>query len=907
MTVDNNLPYDEDARYSALGDDIRLLGDMLGIIISEQHGQHALDLVEKVRLTAIARRSDDDDVTAGKRLEDVIRDTSIADKQVLNKAFGTYLQLINIAEDQQRIRTLRRRERTRGLSESIRRAIHDLSRDGMTADEMRTLLDKIRVRLVLTAHPSEAKRQEVLIKLRDITDLMANREMIDMLPREQKRTDDDILRRIEQLWRIQPTRANRATVADEVEYGLYFITSVIMRATIDIYDEIIDCLETYYPDEDWDYGNVPPVLRFASWIGGDRDGNPNVTPEVTMQTLQTLRAAAREVYKDDIAYLRDRLTQDTVETGIEDNLLTTIPVEQKSVDKYPNEMYRQIMDTIYDRLERDWYIDGEALLKDLKLIQHSLREHNAQHSAEGTLGWLIRKVQLFGLHLVPLDVREDARLHSAAIAEMFAYYGMADDYEKMPEEEKQTLLSREIASPRPFFPTEPIFSEGTNRIIGTWRMVAEAHRMYGTIVIDTFIASMSQHPSDVLTMLLFAKEVGLTGAIDIVPLFETVDDLIDAPNVMTNLFNNPVYREHLNQRLTAREQPRQQIMIGYSDSNKDGGYIASNWSLYQAQLNLAETCITHDVALELFHGRGGSIGRGGGPTNRAILSQPPASMQGDIKITEQGEVIAYRYSNDAIAWRHLGQVMHAAMMAVGAPPVTEIRPEWHDAMEQLTDLGRDAYRNFVYETEGFLTYWQEATPINELANMPIGSRPAKRKKGGFDAIRAIPWVFSWMQSRAIIPSWFGVGHALTTFASQSPAHKETLKAMYENWAFFRVLIENVQLDVAKADMAIAAMYSELVKDESLRERIFTRLRDEHARAYASICEITGQEELLDNVPVIKVSINRRNPYVDPINFVQADLLHHFREMDIDSPDYKATLRELLATISGIAAGMKTTG
>lgn len=897
----------ENEQNSELGADIRLLGNLLGQIIREQHGQHAFELVERVRVIAIERRENDSDDDASKILEGLIQETSLDEKQVLIRAFGNYLQLINIAEDQQRIRTLRRRERTRGLSESIQRAIHDLSKDGMTADEMRAMLDKIRVRLVLTAHPSEAKRQEVLIKLRDIADLLAAKEIIEPLPREERRILDDILRRIEQLWRVMPTRANRATVADEVDYGLYFITNVIMKTTVEIYDEIFHALETYYPDEDWDSYDLPPVLRFASWIGGDRDGNPNVTPEVTMQTLITLRAAARRVYMEDIAYLRDRLTQATDETGIEDAMLTEIPVEEKSIEKYPNEIYRQVMDAIYDRLENDWYTDGDALLKDLMLIRRSLRHHNAQHSADGTLVWLIRKVQLFGLHLVPLDVREDARLHSAALTEIFKFYGMTDDYEALPEEDKQQILTMEIANPRPFFPIELPFSDATNKIINTWRMVAEAHRKYGGVVIDTFIASMSKQPSDVLAMLLFASEVGLTGKLDITPLFETVDDLIEAPNVMETLFKNPEYRDHLNQRVTATGQAKQQIMIGYSDSNKDGGYIASNWSLYQAQLTLAEFCNAQNVALELFHGRGGSIGRGGGPTNRAILSQPPSSMQGDIKITEQGEVIAYRYSNSAIAWRHLGQVMHAAMMAVGAPPVTQIQPEWVEAMHQLSDLGRDAYRNFVYETPGFLTYWQEATPINELANMPIGSRPAKRKKGGFDAIRAIPWVFSWMQSRAIIPSWFGVGHALSTFANAAPENLRVMQDMYANWSFFKILIENVQLDVAKADMKIAEYYSSLVKDDELRGQIFARMTHEHQQAFEFICKVTGQNDLLENVPVIKVSIERRNPYVDPINFIQVELLRSFRDMDTEAPDYKLTLRELLATISGIAAGMKTTG
>jgi phosphoenolpyruvate carboxylase len=371
-------------------------------------------------------------------------------------------------------------------------------------------------------------------------------------------------------------------------------------------------------------------------------------------------------------------------------------------------------------------------------------------------------------------------------------------------------------------------------------MIAEAHRRYGTVVIDTVIASMTQAPSDVLALLLFAKEVGVEKDVDLVPLFETVDDLQASSDVLTTLFENPEYLKQL-----AARGMRQQIMIGYSDSNKDGGYLASNWSLYNAQQTIAELCASYGVTLELFHGRGGSIGRGGGPTNRAILSQPPASMQGPLKITEQGEVIAYRYSNAEIARRHLHQVMHASLLVMGAPPHTEVRPEWRAAMDSLAEAGRQAYRALVYETPGFLIYWQQATPMNELAQMRISSRPARRSQAGFTAIRAIPWVFSWMQSRAIIPSWYGVGHALETYC-QSEGGLEALKTMYHGWPFFRALVENVELDLAKADMGIAELYSNLVDDPELRESSITRNTTEHASAFRRSARITEQPELLSN-------------------------------------------------------------
>ncbi|HEX2622773.1 MAG TPA: phosphoenolpyruvate carboxylase, partial [Phototrophicaceae bacterium] len=472
----------------------------------------------------------------------------------------------------------------------------------------------------------------------------------------------------------------------------------------------------------------------------------------------------------------------------------------------------------------------------------------------------------------------------------------------LPESEKQRILTHEIDNPRPIFPFEPQFSEITNRVIAMWRMMAKAQQDYGTEVIESYIGSMSQEASDVLTMLLFAREVGIDRNIDLVPLFETVDDLKRAPGIMQDLFTNRAYSQQL-----ATRGKRQQIMIGYSDSNKDGGYIASNWNLYEAQYALTQTCQKHQIMLELFHGRGGSIGRGGGPTNRSILAQPPGSMQGRIKITEQGEVIAYRYSNAEIARRHLHQVMHAALLATAALQPEEVRAEWREIMQTLSETSFRTYRKFIYETEGFLSYWQQATPINELASMQIGSRPAKRKAGGFESIRAIPWVFSWMQSRAIIPSWYGVGYALEAFCNSRPDGLEMLQMLYKDWLFFQNLIENVQLDVAKADMGIAQLYKDLVDDVELREAIFAEMQTEHQRAHDYICQVVGQKTLLEAMPVIKRSIERRNPYIDPLNFIQVDLLRQLRSLSPDTPEYEGVLQAVLSTINGIAAGMKTTG
>ncbi len=892
---------------SPLSADIRLLGNLLGVVIREQHGAAAFDLVERVRAGAKARRANEPG--AAEELAAIIGGLHLHDWQILIKAFSNYFQLINIAEDQQRIRVLRQREAEERPDETIDDAVHSLKAAGLSAADVRALLDQVRLRLVLTAHPSEAKRKEVLIKLRHIAQMMARRDQYALLPREQQLMEAAITEEIEELWQTRPTRASRATVADEVDFGLYFITSVIMDTTIDVYIDLQMALEKYYPGEDW--VQLPAVIRFGSWIGGDRDGNPNVTPEVTLDTLATLRAAARRVYLDEVAVLRDHFTQSADETEVSEALREAVMDAGGYDDRYPTEIYRQFMTVIYDRLKADAYPTNRELLADLVLVEESLLQNRGRHVAKGGLLRLIRKVRLFGLHLVPLDIREDSRLHAAALDEIFRYYGRTDSYLALPEDDKQRLLTMEIANPRPFFPIEPRFSEATNRIIATWRMIAQAQRRYGAIAIDTVIASMSRQPSDVLALLLLAKEVGIEKDVDLVPLFETIDDLERAPQIMAALFDNPAYHRHLEAR-GVRHGLRQQIMIGYSDSSKDGGYIASNWNLYNAQQQLVEVCGRYGVSLQLFHGRGGSIGRGGGPTNRAILSQPPESLRGGIKITEQGEVIAYRYSNAEIARRHLHQVTHAVLLALGSPhPPAEaqaVPPDWRAAMELLSAAGERSYRTFVYETPGFLEYWQQGTPINELANLPISSRPAKRaKQGGFESIRAIPWVFSWMQSRAIVPSWFGVGYALATFCAEQPGGLDTLRQMYHDWPFFNALIENVQLDLAKADMGIAELYAGLVSNAELRAALFETMKAEYLLAGRMVCDVIGQPELLDNAPVMKRSIERRNPYVDPLNFIQVELLKRLRRLPPEAPEYKPLLRATLATINGIAAGLKTTG
>ncbi|MCC6800301.1 MAG: phosphoenolpyruvate carboxylase, partial [Anaerolineae bacterium] len=698
---------------SELSRDIKLLGGLLGVIIREQHGDAAFEAVEQVRAAAKARRVGVPG--AADAMQRLIDAQDLSTYRVLIKAFTNYFQLTNIAEDQQRIRVLRERETAGALDESIGGAVRELQAAGVSAGEMRAILGRISIRLVMTAHPSEAKRQEVLVKLRYIAETLALRTHIRLTPREDQTLCATLAETIEELWQTRPTRTVRATLEDEVQSGIYFITAVIMDAAVDLHDDLRRALQDAYPAEDWD--ELPLILHYASWIGGDRDGNPNVTPEVTLRTLSTLREAARAVYLRELDTLAEHLTQSVDEAPVDPALASAVGDGAPGV----NEVYRARLHAIADRLAADGYRSGDDLLADLRPLADSLRANHGQRAANGALRRLIEKVRLFGLHLVPLDVREDARLHRAALDEIFRAYKLCESYQDAPEEERQALLAREIASPRPLLPLEPEYSDTTNMVIATWRMIAEAHRRYGPRVIGTAIASFSTDPSDVLALLLFAREVRVDDALDLVPLFETIEDLQNAPRVMKALYAHPAYQAHL----AARGQV-QRVMLGYSDSSKDGGYLASNWGLYVAQRQLARVSQEHGVLLELFHGRGGSIGRGGGPTNRAIRAQSPLAMQGRISITEQGEVIAYRYSNAAIARRHLHQIVHAVLSELGRSSYTESQPDWRAAMEQLAEAGEEAYRAFVYEQPGFFDYWHQATPIDELAMMPIGSRPAKR-------------------------------------------------------------------------------------------------------------------------------------------------------------------------------------
>lgn len=906
---------------------IRTLGNLLGETIIEQEGQALFDLEEEMRALTKAQRQGD--TSAEGRIvrltEDLVADMSRT--QAVLKAFTTYFQLINLAEEQQRVRVLRQRARDAQLQgtpmkETIAEAVRRLKAEGLSAADIHQQLQDLLIMPVFTAHPTEAKRRTILLKLRAIASLLSELDLRQLLPDEETALIGRIREIIVALWQSDETRDRRPTVMDEVRQGLYFFEQTLFDLVPVIYQELEKALAESYPDETFD---VPVFLRYGSWMGGDRDGNPFVTLEVTEEALREQKSRVLKLYTQAVERLYGHLSVAHTRRSFSIEFLQSlradfqmVPEEEMEVlDRFSLEPYRQKLILIYRRLmatieenEQSWenrvydpraYRHAGEFLNDLQLIQESLRQNNGGRLADGRFANLVYQARIFGFHLATMDIRQHSDRLRSAVAEIFHRYDLAADYAALPEPEKIALLVREIASPRPLT-ARLEFSDETNETVALFRLMRRAHEEIGPESVQTYIISMTTSVSNLLEVLLLTKDAGLFGQIDVVPLFETIDDLQDAPGIMAQLFENPIYQEHLAQRGN-----QQQIMIGYSDSNKDGGYLRANWMLYQAQRALAQTCDSHDVRLTLFHGRGGSIGRGGGPANRAILAQPPESVRGRIKLTEQGEVISNRYANSDIAHRHLEQLVNAVLLSGGKRPHLDREKEWAGVLDELSRRAEERYRALVNKPE-FLRYFHESTPIDHINQLNIGSRPAKRRATeGVSDLRAIPWVFAWTQSRVHLPGWYGMGTGLVSWIEEADTDQRLrlLQEMYADWPFFRTVIDRAQLSMRRADMPIAALYAQLT-DEEVRRAIFDDLLDEYQRTEQVILDITGYEHLLDNEAWLQRSITLRNPYVDPLNYIQVALLQRLRQESSVSGN-RELRHAMLLSVNGIAAGLQNTG
>jgi len=932
---------------SPLSRDIHLLGGLLGETLRLQEGDALFAAEERVRTLAKARRSGDNDAAAQLGAQIARHDAAVL--QLVALAFTAYFDLVNLAEEQHRVRVLRERERTQTDSirpESIAHAFAEFRAQNVSAERVAALLEHLRVELVFTAHPTEAKRRTILSKLARMATCLFELDRADLTPRERDEYLRQLQAEIHSLWLTDRARGTRPKVEDEVKTGLFFIQNTLWRIVPRLYADFRHALTAFYPELE----TPAQFLTFGSWIGGDRDGNPFVTAAVTAETLRLNRGLAVENYRAAVRELERELTVSDHRAQISSELRESLARDLERPhshleflnERYPMEVYRLKLESIAhdldattaDRVKERLLGKNDAPLPTLRdaaqfdaaleMLEESLNADRGQVIAATDLRTLREQVAVFGFHTAHLDIRQEAARLIVDVDALLYAHRVTPHFAQMPRVEQARLLTYLIRQPPQVLRQGGGLSDETNETIALFQMLARVYENYGAAPLGGFVISMAQVASDVLAVLFLAHWARIADKLDIVPLFETMDALLSAAPILQELFANEVYAQHLRAR-----GMNQQVMVGYSDSNKESGLVAANWALYQAKIALAELCRAHSVTLTLFHGRGGSVARGGGPPSRAILAEPSGTLDGRFRMTEQGEVLSARYGNPHLAQRHLEQILYAVLRGSVFPnrslgangdaaKVTPLSADWRALMEELSQAGLRAYRALVYETPRFVEFWTQATPLREIESLRIGSRPARRRASPLiQTLRAIPWVFSWMQSRFNLPGWYGLGSAFdaVTDPHSNPLPEgerekriETLREMTREWLFFGTMLENAQNALGKADMEIAEQYAGLVEDKNLRAEIFGRIRAEFERTRAWILRLTDQAEILDNEPILQRAIHLRNPYVDPLNFIQIELLKRLRVLPEAETEMRAELMDaMVVTINGIAAGLRNTG
>ena len=895
---------------------IHLLGDILGSVISELESPELFKTEERIRAAAKERRAGN--TRAASQLAAEVEALDANSARVISASFAAYFDLVNLAEENERVHHLREREvelYPKPLDESVGQAIASLKKDGVTAEQLQSLLDHLAIELVLTAHPTEARRRTVVSKLQRLTDLLDQLSDEKLSQRLQKKIRDAIRAEVVALWLTDRHRTAQLAVTDEVRTGLYFVESVFWEALPALYEDLEDALAAHYP------GVKSPLrwLSLASWMGGDRDGNPNVTHRVTAETLRLHRGLAVEKHRASFQNLARHLSMSDDRLPPPPELNQWIEARQPLPahvayiqERYVAESYRLVLSLLaadlaeasrddmtsrlLEREEHHARVNIQDLLEPIELIA----AHVPPALAKDEIERVQRQLRIFGLQAMRLDLREESGRLNAALGEVLRALDLADDFSSMPEDERLLLLTRLLADPLPTLSTHPGVTPAAAETWSVFQLMARVREVYGTELLGPFVISMCQSACDVLTVLLLARWTGSDNGLQIAPLIETIEDLHAAPKILESLYSLPLYREHL-----ATCKNEQMVMIGYSDSNKDGGYVTANWSLYQAQEQITKVAQEHGISQTIFHGRGGTIARGGGPANRAIRAQPPGSINGRFRLTEQGEIIAARYSNPELAHRHLEQIVHAVLTASSSAQATkEIPSSWRTAMDTMSATGFNMYRELVYETPGFIDFWQAATPLDEIKRLHIGSRPAARGQStAVNKIRAIPWVFSWMQSRFNLPGWFAFGSSLMEIEDTN-----LLREMYQGWLLFKTMIDNTEMSLIKADMDIASLYVGLVPDQQMGQHFFSLILDEYKRTRDAVLLISGHANLLDAEPITQRAVQVRNPYVDPLNYVQVEMLGRLRSLPDPEGEEAQSLREVITiTINGIAAGLRNTG
>jgi phosphoenolpyruvate carboxylase len=898
LTARSNEP----AKDHPLRRDVRSLGAILGEVLAEQAGQKLFESVEELRRLLIEHR---ETVRRPSELERsshlmheaqrIVSEMDLAHAYQVTKAFATYFELTNLAETNHRKRR-RRAGKLDGeqatLPGSFRGTLERLQQSGISAEAAFAALGEIQITPVFTAHPTEVARQTVLLKRRRIAKQLERLDRLPLTAEKAEECENNIRAEVTSLWQTDEVRLAKPTVDDEIRMGLRYFRLSLFDSLPKIYDEIVRAFQDVYGIE-LDESSVPNVIHFGSWIGGDRDGNPLVKPGCIRDALEMARALILREYLDDVEALSDRLSSSRRQVGIAEALLARLKHYEDTISGVhlawgPNnlaESYRRFLSFMFHRLQRSRQaIDAPAAYAraaefehDLLLVKNSLEKNRGDRLARTYVNSLLRKLSKFGFHLHTLDIRQHARVHAEVIKEL----GPA--------------LNGEAKS------------DGTRELLETFRTIAEIKRTYPASSIRNYIISGAESESDVLNVIQLAHHagVGVAGSANDpglmpVPLFESIESLRAAGPIMRGLWSHPTYKALLDS--WGRWQ---EVMLGYSDSNKDGGMLTSTWELYKAHRELHRLANEFGVKLRLFHGRGGTVGRGGGPTHSAILAQPPGCFSGRIRVTEQGEVLNWKYADTVLAEWNLELMIAASLEAYMRPESESAHPPaWEDAIEEMSGQAYRLYRREIAENPDVLEYFDQATPVNELDSARIGSRPARRAKGRrLEDLRAIPWVFGWMQSRHAVPAWFGVGHALEQFSKKSAGNEALLRQISRGFPMFSDLLRNVELGMAKADLGIAREYSSLVRNAALRKRVYSMLEEEFLRSRQMILRVTGQRELLARNRVLARSIRLRNPYVDPMSLIQVELLRR-KQRGQQSGDLEYPLG---ATINGIAAGLHNTG
>jgi len=935
---------DAAAKNRPLVEDIRLLGRILGDVIREQEGTAAFDLIERIRQLSVAFRLKAD-ASAGRVLDRLLKNLSADQTVTVIRAFSYFSHLANIAEDRHHLRRRAVHEREGHQQEgSLALAFERLQRAGVRATEVAEMLARAHISPVLTAHPTEVQRKSILDAERAVAQLLAEREGPQATPERLAENEALIRARVTQLWQTRMLRTTRLAVADEIENALSYYPVTFLRELPRLYREIERMLPGHA---------VGSFLRMGHWIGGDRDGNPNVGAQTLKHALARQAEVALRFYLTEVHELGAELSLSGTLVGVSPALMA---LAERSPDANPHrqdEPYRRALIGMYARLAatlehltgtealrhavapQDPYPDAAALLADLEVIAASLGSHHAGALVAPRLAPLMRAVQVFGFYLATLDLRQSSDKHEAVVAELLRVARLEPDYASLPEPARRERLLAVLADARGLRVRGAEYSELARAEIDVFETAREALQRYGGAAIRHYIISHTEEVSDLLEVLVLQKECGLmTGLLEpanaaagggaaqvakaaliVVPLFETIGDLRRSEAIMREFYALPGITD-----LVVGSGAEQDVMLGYSDSNKDGGFFTSNWELYRAETALVQLFgglhERHGITLRLFHGRGGTVGRGGGPSYQAILAQPPGTVNGQIRLTEQGEVIGSKYANPEIGRRNLETLVAATVEATLLHPTRAAPRAFLDAAAEISAASMAAYRRLVYETPGFVDYFFAATPIREIAELHIGSRPAIRPKEGkssraIEDLRAIPWSFSWGQARMALPGWLGFGSAIEAFVGGLDAPQadrlELLQRMHRQWPFFRTLLSNLDMVLAKSDLRIAARYVELVEDRALGRRIFGQLKAEWQRAVDALALVTGEKVRLQSNPALARSIAHRFPYLDPLNHLQVELLRRYRNRRDGMAGVERLQRGIHLSINGIAAGLRNTG